>query len=515
MFGSGDKASNHYEADHMLARTKNGVLQLLGGMALCGLMAAGGVSFLSGSPARAAAATVAIAPQTVKITFKNGTVIEGVLVEETDGWIKVQVKRAIGTATETYLKSEIDRIEKIDGGSAPAPSQPKNDAPASAPSPAAPGAPAKPAATIDPGATKVYVINFKGEFGQDVTATPVKAAVSDAKKLGADIILIKIDCTYTYRGQQRDEYNPADAGAAFNQLETVRQVGTLLTDDIRDDPEWKSNTPTGKPRLVVWVKKALGGVAFMPFISPEIYYTSDGRHGGIGYLERIFGSTGDEVVRQKQYSLRLARAEGLAIKGGHEEKLIRAMSRSDYVLSVSFVGGKPVYFEDMTGDELLTDDGNEEAGRRDTMEQIVRFEGNDVLMLDSKKAQRLGLSVGTADTLEDLAFELGVSRNYAVLPGRSDKIFEGWSRDVKDAEQQLQKIFRDFQRVQVQGNTPEERNRGRGQQIRLLEDAKKLLERYGEGINPRAIQGAPEQWEVQINQIIEQIKQQIRLDKRR
>lgn len=500
----------------MLARTKNGVLQLFGGLALCGLVSVGGLTFSNAStPFAAAAASASSLQQAVKITFKNGTVIEGVLVEETDGWIKVQVKRAIGTATETYLKSEIERIEKTDGAPAPspAPSQPKSGTPSPSPSPA--GDSGKPSTTIDPGATKVYVINFKGEFGQDVTATPVKAAVTDAKKLGADIILIKIDCTYTYRGQQRDDYNPADAGAAYNQLETVRQVGTLLTDEIRDDPEWKSNTPTGKPRLVVWVKKALGGVAFMPFISPEIFYTSDGRHGGIGYLERIFGSTGDEVVRQKQYSLRLARAEGLAIKGGHEEKLIRAMSRSDYVLSVSFVGGKPVYFEDMTGDELLTDDGNEEAGRRDTMEQIVRFEGNDVLMLDAKKAQRLGLSLGTADTLEDLAFELGVSRNYAVLPGRSDKIFEGWSRDVKAAEEQLQKIFRDFQRIQVEGNTPEERNRARGQQIRLLEEAKKLLERYGEGINPRAIQGAPEQWEVQINQIIEQIKQQIRLDKRR
>lgn len=491
----------------------NSIRRMFSGLTIAGVLALGGACALCLAPATFAAAPAAVAQQ-VRITLKTGQVIEGTLVEESDAFVKVQVKRAIGTVTETFMRTEIDKLEKLDGASAPsAPSTTQPATKPSTPAPGTPAAPAKPTEAVDPGATKVYVINFKGEFGHDISATPMKAVLAEAKKMKADVIVIKIDCDFKYMGQARQEYNPADAGAAYNQLETVRQLGTLITDEIRDDADWKVNTPTGKPRLVAWVKKALGGVAFMPFLAPEIYYTSDGRHGGIGYLETIFGSTGDEVVRQKQYSLRLARAEGLAIKGGHEEKLIKAMSYAYYVLSVSFVGGKPEYHEDMTGDELLTDDANEDAGRRDTLEQIIRFQGNDVLTLDAKMAYRLGLSKGTVDTLEDLAFELGISRNYAVLSGKSDKIFATWAGDVSDAEQEFAKLWRDFGRVEVQGNTPEERNRGRGQQIRILEQIKKLLERYGEAINPRAIRGAPEQWEVRINQIIEEIKQQIRLDK--
>lgn len=480
------------------------------GLSLALTIGAGGV--LLALPDHADAAAPAFAAETVKITFKDGRVLEGTLVEETDLYVKVQIKRAIGMSTETFQKVDIAKIEKTGGEEPKQPDAPATPSGIPSSKPAGDG---KQAEAPSADAQRVYVINFRGEFGQDVTATPLKEALTEAKKLKADVIVMRIDCAFTYRGQERDDFNPADAGAAFNQLETARQLGTLLTDQIRDDPEWKSNTPSGKPRLVAWVKKALGGVAFMPFIAPEIYYTSDARHGGIGYLERIFAGRGDFVVQQKQYSLRLGRAEGLAIKGGHDEKIIRAMSRSDYVLSFSLVGGKPVYFENMTGDELLTDDGDPEAGRADTMEAIVRMEGNDVLTLDAKKAQRLGLSLGTVDTLDDLAFELGINRSYTVLPGKADRIFSNWSRDVRAAEDEIRKLFRDFQRVQIQGETPEERNRGRGQQIRILEDIKRLLDRYGEGINPRAIQGAPDQWEVQINQIIEQIKQQIRLDKRR
>lgn len=355
---------------------------------------------------------------------------------------------------------------------------------------------------------KVFLVEFKGEFGRDVSVTPLKRILDEAKKAQPDVLIFKVATDYSFLGEERQDFNTADASAAFNQLETVRELQTLFTDGIRDDPEWKV-----KPRLVMWVKKALGGVAFLPFVSPEIYYTSDALHGGIGYLEFIFEGVGDEVAQEKQYSLRIARAEGLAIKGGYDPRLIKAMARADYVLSYTMVGGKPVLFENGEGENPLTDDADKTKGRRDSIQDVVRHKGDDVLTLNAQNALLLGVSRGTADTLDELLGELGIARNYELLENRSKSTLEQWGRGVSEAEKDFERLWREFGRIQVQGNTPAERNRGRNQRIGKLNEVNTLLRRFKEAINPRKIQGAPEQWETQIDIMIDRIRREIRNDR--
>ena len=96
-------------------------------------------------------------------------------------------------------------------------------------------------------------------------------------------------------------------------MDKVRELDTMLADRVNLGGEFKT-----KPRMVAWVNKATGGAAFFPFLFKEIYFTSDGKMGGLGALESMFGGVGDEAVRQKQRSLRLGRAKGLAAKGGHD-----------------------------------------------------------------------------------------------------------------------------------------------------------------------------------------------------
>lgn len=63
--------------------------------------------------------------QWVRVEFKNGSAVEGVIIEEGDLVIKIRARRAIGAATETYAKAEIARITKIDPPSPPeAPTNP-------------------------------------------------------------------------------------------------------------------------------------------------------------------------------------------------------------------------------------------------------------------------------------------------------------------------------------------------------------------------------------------------------
>jgi len=358
---------------------------------------------------------------------------------------------------------------------------------------------------------KVYVITLRGELGRDVTKTPMTEALKDAKKNKADVLVIKVDTAFSVHQKVMKDFDDRQAGQAFNQLETVRELETLFTDSIRDDKEWAVNTPTGKPRLVMWVKKALGGAAFLPWSSPEIYFTGDGRMGGVGYMEYMFRN-GDFAPIMKQLSLRLGRAKGLAEKGGHEPKLIEAMTWTSYVLSVNYVGDQPVYVEDASGEDLLTDDGDPKTGHADAFPDIMRFQGNDVLTLDAAKAFKVKLSKGTANNLEDLCFELDIARNYVEIKGRSDAIFKDWSSKVNKAEEEFQDTVREYQQIQVQGATPAERNKLRSRQMSLLNKAREILKKYKESVNPEAL-GDPENIDGQIDLLIERIRQQIRLDK--
>jgi hypothetical protein len=357
-------------------------------------------------------------------------------------------------------------------------------------------------------AAKIYMITFTGEYGRDESITPMRRVMEDARKLQPDIIVVKVDCEFKKFGKEKRDFEP-DLGS-FDQMESVRQMAVLVTDDIDFGAEWAK-----KPRMVFWVKKALGGVAFLPFACKEIYYTSDAKHGGIGYLDLLFDGVGDEVVREKQRSLRLGRAIGISAKGGYDDHIIKAMARADYVLSVSFEGGKPIWHEDESGDILLTDDGNKEAGRRDTVEDAVRYRGNDVLTLDAEWASRLGVSRGTCNTDEELFFALGVARNHEVLPGKADSILHEWGKGVSDGELAIKRLRRELREVRVKPPAEyAERTAARGRRKAILKQMLEFLTRYEESINPDAIEANPPNLIQQIKLQIDQIDQEQRRDKR-
>ncbi|MFN0011765.1 MAG: hypothetical protein ACKVS8_09005 [Phycisphaerales bacterium] len=378
-------------------------------------------------------------------------------------------------------------------------------APAAAPAPAQPASPTEAVEKIETKA--VYVIPMKGEIGRVVSATPLKRVLDDARKAQPDYLICVVDFDFSFGGRKVQDSANATGGNAYNQLETVRELGVLLTDDIRDDATW-----TKKPQLIMWVKKALGGPAFLPFISPTIYYHSDALHGGIGYLEKAFDGRGDEVVREKQYSLRLGRAEGLAIKGGYDPRIIRGMSRSEVILSYDLVGGKAVLREDEEGLVVLTIDGSKDENK-DTYENIIRGKGKAVLTLNARDALALGVSKGTVDTMDELLSELGIARNHTVVKAKAESIFNNWSDDVAEAEASFARYWKAFNETEVSGADPAERNKARGKKLGLLRNITDLLRKYKESINPRTIQGSPDGWENEIDRMTAQIQQQMRLDK--
>lgn len=455
----------------------------------------------------------------VKVTLKDGTVLEGEVVEHTQAQLRIRIKKDIGTSTRTLESSEIASVALSDGGSSnPAPGTP------AAPSRPTLGGTATGAATdrnspfvsgssMDPigEETKtIYVIPFRGEFGRNVAIPPMAEIMADAKRLKPDIILFDIDMEFINDGEETEP--ELAEPSVFWKLEIVRQMMLLFTDNIRDDPTFVTRSGE-KPRTVAWVKRALGAPAFLPFVLPEIYYTPEALHGGIGHIERVHGSP-SRRVREKMIGIMLATAEGLAIKGGHDPIVVRAMARTDYELSVDYVGGKPVFREDLLGQEILTDAGGMIEERADTIDKLARFQGNDWLTLNGERALKLQVAKGLAATTDDLVFELGVARDYRVLRGRSADIFATWTRDLARAEGDIRDRLRQLQQLQINGETPEERNRQRGRAIGICRDIIRLLDRYAGSIAPRAIRANPEQLKGNLELQIANLEREIRNDRR-
>lgn len=351
---------------------------------------------------------------------------------------------------------------------------------------------------------KVYLVPLRGEIGHEVSMTSMRRVVDDAKKHDIDYLVFFADFTWSFNGKQIMGERDSAMLSAWNQVGKVQEIQSIFTDAIRDDPTW-----TKKPKVIFWVRRAMGGAAFLPLVCKDIYFTPDARLGGIGFLDRMFDGRGDETVREKQRSLRLGWVQGMGQKGGYSDNLIRGMARSDIPLSFTLVGGKPEYHWDLSGEDTLMD-----AGKiPDTLDQIIRLEGNDTLTLNAERAKKLGVSKANIENIDALMFELGIERDYQLIAEPAAKIMKRWAEDLNKAERDVNKLFNDYRRVVVEGPTPTDRNRGRGRQISILLEMKRIIEKYEGSINPAAIRGAPKDFIGQINVRIDEIRTEMRLDR--
>lgn len=457
-------------------------LRILAGV---GLAAAAVSPAIVGSGSVLVPGTPAVAQQEQakdSLILRDGKTVEGQILEETAATVRMKVIVAGISGETTYSKTDILSIVRA---AAPAkPDATKTETPAlAAKKPPTPPAPSEPVSDKK----KIYVVELTGLFGEDISETPIRNAVKDAGHLGADYIIFKVDNDWSLRRDGELGEIKDDVGK-FDQLFRAEKMETIFTEEI---PSMQK-----APTVVMWVKKAMGGAAFVPFLSHTIYFHSEGKMGGIGHLQNIFGSTGDKVVQEKQFALRLKHAEGKAIEGGYDPIIVDAMARDNTVLSVRFEGGKPILLprEPESPDEiLLTNDGTKEENK-DSDEALARGEGKNTLTLKADIAYKLGISKGTADTLEDLIFQMGLSRTSEVVKGQADNIMKTWRDGIEEAKRQLPRMYRDARGIAPK--TPggyKERTEARQHQKKIYTDMQQIERRFEEALNPHAIrpQGAP------------------------
>lgn len=457
-----------------------------------------------------------------QLIFRNGNKVEGKILSETETTITVKVIFA-GISTETtYQKSEILEVKRGAVKVAPkgdADKDKKESATDSAAKTSGPSADELAGKVVDKngkaipeGVEKVCIVPFTGEFGRDVSATPVKEIMDELVQIQPDVVIFRFDNDFSAYGQRAMDFSQIGQ-MSYNFVFKASELDSLITDRFNYDGAFKK-----RPRTVAWIRRAMGPAAFLPFVFKEIYFTSDGFHGGIGGLENLFkGGQADEVVAEKQISLRLKEAEGLAIKGGHDERIIRAMSRGDTQLSYRMEGGKAVLLERMpqSPDEIvLKDDGPTNEVNRDTVQDIVRYKINDYLTLDAKTAQIIGFSNGTADTLDDLLFRMNITRNYAEVKTGAAKSLKDWGAAVVKAERDLRELWQKYQSVRVRDpGGYNERTAARTQRKTILRQMLSLFEKYEEALNPRMF-GDAQSSAADMRILIDRIEQEQRIDRR-
>lgn len=356
----------------------------------------------------------------------------------------------------------------------------------------------------------VYFMPLEGEFGRRISPQSLVRALADVKKYQPDYLILNFNMDWAFGGRAVDANDATAEQESLsitwnNGLGSATEMSTLLIDSIRDDKQWKK-----KPKVVGWVNKAMGPSAFLVFGFKELYYHPEARHGGLGYTEFMFEGS-DETARQKQISLRLGAARGMGEKGSFDGRIVLAMADTSRVLSMTMEGGEPKLFENDTGEVLLTDDGKE--GNQDSLADIKRGRGNDVLTLTADTALKLKVSKGTVGSGDELLEQLGIVRNAKKIDGRSNKIFKEWESEVGIAETEIADSMRSFREVRPDRDTVNARNEARDRQIGLLRKTLRLIEKYSKCLNPRVLaqsvgSGDSGQCESRLRGQIEELKQQ-------
>lgn len=432
------------------------------------------------------------------LVLTNGQELKGKIIAETPTTVRFKYSLFGNTMEDVFERTKIKEVRKGKAGDAPKPESPKADEAVGEAVPptdattdltttdtSAPG-------DIIPvdGRQRYYYAELTGSFGQDITQTMIRRLLKDAQKQKTDVLIFYLDANWKLRPDDKGEDAPDDA-AFFDAIFRAEDILPILTEEV--PKEWDK-----APKIVFWTRTAMGGAAMLPLSCPNIYMHPEARIGGLGNLSFLFGSTGDEVVRQKQKSLRLGHAKGWMHKGGYDERIMSAMAQVEYVLSMHPDGTLFEGYPQSPSDELLTDDGEKE--NVDTLQQRVAGETNDVLTLRPRIAQLMGVSKGTVETKDDLLAALGLTSNAVDVSPKSKKITEGWKEELDRVRGQLKGMWRSYREVRVlPPGEYQQRTAARGKRRGILKQMKGVLERYKEALVPPFFQenefpaGSPDQ----------------------
>jgi hypothetical protein len=254
----------------------------------------------------------------------------------------------------------------------------------------------------------VYKADLVGELGRSLTASTVRLCLEKAAAEFADVVILRLECTTATTRWDSDQMDLVDV---------VREIGRDITRFERGEWPAGSNTPRG---VVVWFFKADGVAGLMPLEVRDAIFASEARLGGLGFLENWARETTvwsrHELTCDNPLPLLQRKIERDAEQAGHPPDVAQALLRPEWKLLRGAGGGAKLEF---TASTPLSERREEELGPV----PAGRF-----VSFDAGAAAQVGLSLGTADTPEEVVRVLGIPWERTRLIDAGD-VARGWREE--------------------------------------------------------------------------------------
>jgi hypothetical protein len=264
----------------------------------------------------------------------------------------------------------------------------------------------------------VYVVPFRGQFGTDIHPACYEDILEDLEDKRPDIIIFELDSADIDRVEYMGE-DPRNAG-----LFSVASDDTMMRKMLRDFKDKHSYA-----QQYVWVKDSVGFGSLLAFSWPDMYMAPDARLFGLSRAAGFWTRVEDPEVRAKFREAAVAIINGFLSSGGYDLKIGEAMLRPEMLLSASYKGRNIEWREDTKGHWVVDGRDDSTAG------------------FSAESAEELGLSKGSAESLDELMFVLGI-REFDRVPDDGETLHKKYVEDWRKAYDQCGKLIEESNTAQ-------------------------------------------------------------------
>lgn len=338
----------------------------------------------------------------------DGRELHGHILDETARAVTFElIDRRVNIRTKiTYSKDDIAQIHRDVPLAAPAPEPKRARRAVEASSTSAPrtawGRSRGPA--DDERLPAFFIVPMRGQIGTDIHPSIYEEVAEDIREAKPDVIIFRMNCS------DEDDLmiplNEATEAGLFMHHE-FRELLHLFKDDLREF------------RQVMWVEDSIGFSSLIAMGWEELYMMPTGRLGGLRRVSMQAEGWSDTDVAAKMMAAWTGIGKSFLEHGHYAMELGDAMMMPEKKLSASFRGREVVW--------SLTDAG----------EYLVDNDDEKTANFTAKLAEDLGISDGTVDNLDDLAFLLGY-REYRVISEEEDSpataYVEDWRRTFENTK---------------------------------------------------------------------------------
>lgn len=376
------------------------------------------------APTSPMAAPAAAQEQTQDVVImRDGRELTGQIVsEEHDHIVFRYVDSELNLETTlTLRRSEIARIERDVPVEVEADPEPEAETPAPSSN--------RPSTRVrglnegdadDSSLPSFYVIPMKGQMGTDIHPDIYREVAAEIRAARPDLVIWDMDCT------------PIENAEGFYMQIDQRELSIPMLDEYRELVRLLHNELSDVPQ-VMWVEDSVGFGSLVALAWERMYMKPDAQISGLGLLYvRVMNMWNDEDVRAKQLAAVMSIMNGFFQRAGRALELGEAMIRPDRKLSATWRGRDVVWGLNTSGEYIVDN----------SAERTTNF--------NAKTAEDFGVSLGTAETLDDLALQLGY-REYRVIDGAANQMVEDYVEDWRRLFDTTKNLWRELNDVMSRG----------------------------------------------------------------